>query len=118
MAQARANPNVLYAATGVADQQLDSLPGIGILQSLNDGLTWSLIPNSVAIFNDRGRLEVVVRISDRVRPGVVCLPSGYWASRSPGGLSVNALTNDALTDRGGGSALHSTLVEVEALTAV
>ena len=72
--------------------------------------------DQVAIFNDRGRLEVNVRVSDRVRPGVVCLPSGYWASLSPGGLSVNALTNDALTDRGGGSALHSTLVEVERAT--
>ena len=67
----------------------------------------------VAVFNDRARLEVPVRVSERVRPGVVCLPSGYWASRSPGGLSVNALTSDALTDRGGGAALHSTLVQVE-----
>ena len=67
----------------------------------------------VTVFNDRARLEVTARVSDRIRPGVTCLPSGYWASRSAGGLSVNALTSDALTDLGGGSALHSTLVEVE-----
>ena len=69
----------------------------------------------VAIFNDRARLEVA-RSRQRPRaPGVVCVPSGYWASLSPGGLSVNALTSDALTDRGGGSALGSTLVQVEPL---
>ena len=73
---------------------------------------------AVAVFNDRASLEVTARVSGDVRPGVVCLPSGYWASRSRGGLSVNALTSDTLTDRGGGAALHSTLVEVEPLSAV
>jgi FG-GAP-like repeat/FG-GAP repeat len=46
MTQADNNPNILYAATGVGDDQLDSLPGVGILKSTNDGLTWSLLSNS------------------------------------------------------------------------
>jgi anaerobic selenocysteine-containing dehydrogenase len=47
--------------------------------------------------------------------GVVALPSGWWASRSPGGASANALTTEELTDRGGGAAVHSARVEVEAV---
>jgi len=42
----------------------------------------------------------------------VSLPSGWWASLSPGGTSVNALTADGLSDWGGGGDFHDTLVEV------
>ena len=52
-------------------------------------------------------------MTDRVRPGVVAMPSGWWASRSPGGSSANALTPDGLTLWGGGGDCHDTLVEVE-----
>jgi len=69
----------------------------------------------VRVFNDRGVVEVRVRVSERVRPGVVSLPSGWWASLSPGGTSVNALTADGLSDWGGGGDFHDTLVEVAAL---
>jgi anaerobic selenocysteine-containing dehydrogenase len=53
---------------------------------------------------------------DRVRPGVVAMPSGWWASRSPGGSSANALTPDGLTLWGGGGDFHDALVEVEPVT--
>jgi hypothetical protein len=45
----------------------------------------------------------------------VALPSGWWASRSPGGASANALTSEELTDRGGGASVHGARVEVEAV---
>jgi hypothetical protein len=48
---------------------------------------------------------------------VVALPSGWWASRSPGGKMANALTTEELTDRGGGGAFHSARVEVEPVLA-
>ena len=47
---------------------------------------------------------------------MVALPSGWWASRSPGGAKVNALTMQEPTD-GGGGALHSARVEVEPVRA-
>jgi anaerobic selenocysteine-containing dehydrogenase len=56
------------------------------------------------------------RLGDVVGPGVVALPSGWWASRSPGGTSANALTSEELTDRGGGAVIHAARVEVELLT--
>ena len=40
------------------------------------------------------------------------MPSGWWASLSPGGSSANALTPDGLSDLGGGADFHDTLVQV------
>jgi anaerobic selenocysteine-containing dehydrogenase len=66
----------------------------------------------VVAFNDRGRVELTATISDTVRPGVVSIPFGWWSFQHPGGGVANSLTNDALTDRGGGVAFYDTLVEV------
>lgn len=66
----------------------------------------------VRVFNDRGSVQLPARVSDRVRPGVASMPSGWWASRSPSGSSANALTPDGLSDWGGGD-FHDALVEVE-----
>ena len=66
----------------------------------------------VRVHNDRGSIEIRVRLGDRVRSGVVAMPSGWWASRSPGGASANMLTSDGLSDLGGGGDFHDTLVEV------
>ena len=66
----------------------------------------------VRVFNDRGSVKIRVRVSDRVRPNVVSMPSGWWASLSPGAASANALTADGLSDWGNGGDFHDTLVEV------
>ena len=66
----------------------------------------------VRVFNDRGVVRVRARLGDRVRPGLVAMPSGWWASRSPGGTAANTLTSDGLSDLGGGGDFHDTLVEV------
>jgi anaerobic selenocysteine-containing dehydrogenase len=68
--------------------------------------------HTVRVFNDRGSLTLRVRVGDRVRPGVVSVPSGWWASASPSGRSANSLTSDGLSDLGGGGDFHDTLVEV------
>jgi anaerobic selenocysteine-containing dehydrogenase len=68
--------------------------------------------DQVRVYNDRGSVELQVRIGDRVRPGLVAMPSGWWASRSPGGASANTLTADGLSDLGGGGDFHDTLVQV------
>ncbi len=53
---------------------------------------------------------------DAVRPGVVAMPHGWWASRLPGGSSGNALTPDGLSDMGEGADFHDTWVEVEKIS--
>ena len=66
------------------------------------------------VWNDRASLEVPARISGRLRPGVVAIPFGWWQSQHPDGKAANALTNDTLTEWGGGVAYSDTLVQVAA----
>ena len=69
----------------------------------------------VKAFNDLGSVLARARVDDRVLPGVVAMPSGWWASRSPGGRSVNALTADGVVPWGRGGDFHDTWVEVRPL---
>jgi anaerobic selenocysteine-containing dehydrogenase len=64
------------------------------------------------VWNDRAALRLTVRISNRLRPGVVAIPWGWWSQHHPDGLTANALTGDTLTDWGGGTAFADTLVAV------
>lgn len=65
------------------------------------------------VWNDRASVEVPVKISSRLRPGVAAIPWGWWMQHHPDGKVANALTNDTLTEWGGGVAFSDTLVEVE-----
>jgi len=66
------------------------------------------------VFNDRASVEVPTRITDRVRPGLVSIPWGWWNRHHPDAMVANSLTNDTLTEWGGGVAFSDTLVEVSA----
>jgi anaerobic selenocysteine-containing dehydrogenase len=66
------------------------------------------------VWNDRSSLELDVRVTGRLRPGVVAVPFGWWGSDHDGEATANSLTSDALTDWGGGVAFWDTLVEVSA----
>lgn len=63
---------------------------------------------AAVVENGRGCLELPVRISNRVRPGLVAVPFG-WNGR---GRIANALTNDTLANYGGGVAYNDTRVSV------
>ncbi len=65
------------------------------------------------VWNDRASVEVPVKITERLRPGVVAIPFGWWSAAHPDGKVANSLTNDTLTDWGGGVAYSDTLVQVE-----
>ena len=65
------------------------------------------------VFNDRASLVVPVKITDRVRPGLASIPWGWWRRHHPDGHVANDLTNDTLTEWGGGVAYSDTLVQVE-----
>ena len=49
--------------------------------------------DAVRVFNDRGCADATARIVDRLRPGVVAVPFGWWDADG-GGRSANSLTND------------------------
>jgi anaerobic selenocysteine-containing dehydrogenase len=65
------------------------------------------------VFNDRSSLDLPARVTDRLRPGLVSVPFGWWMTQHRDGRSANSLTNDTLADWGGGVAYLDTLVEVE-----
>jgi anaerobic selenocysteine-containing dehydrogenase len=73
---------------------------------------------SVRVFNDRGELRLVARVSGHedgpayIRPGVVAARLN-WAKLSEGARNVNVLTSGRLTDMGGGATFYSVMVEVE-----
>lgn len=70
--------------------------------------------DTARVFNERASLEVPVKISARLRPGLAAIPWGWWRDHHPDGKVANSLTNDTLTEWGGGVAYSDTLVEVEA----
>ncbi len=78
-----------------------------------DAAARGLEPGDMArVFNDRASLELPVKITTRLRPGLVSIPWGWWRDHHPDGHVANSLTNDTLTDWGGGVAYSDTLVEV------
>jgi anaerobic selenocysteine-containing dehydrogenase len=66
----------------------------------------------VEVHNDRATVRVPVRITERLRPGVVAIPWGWWHSQHGDGKGANSLTNDTRTDWGGGVAFSDTLVGI------
>ncbi len=68
--------------------------------------------DTATVWNDRASLQLPVRISTRLRPGVAAIPFGWWQSQHSDGKVANALTNDTLTEWGGGVAYSDTLVQV------
>jgi len=65
----------------------------------------------VRVFNDRGVIELTVMLNVHLPAGVVAARLD-WAKLNSGGVNVNALTSERLTDIGGGATFYSTLVQV------
>ncbi|WP_082423274.1 molybdopterin-containing oxidoreductase family protein [Paenibacillus dakarensis] len=68
----------------------------------------------VTVYNDRGRLEVRAKVTDKMLPGTVVSQGLWWESEGRKQRS-NALTSDRLADLGEGATFFSTVVEVRLL---
>jgi anaerobic selenocysteine-containing dehydrogenase len=68
--------------------------------------------DTVRVWNRRADLRLPVRITGRLRPHVVAIPFGWWSMHHADGHVANSLTNDTLTDWGGGVAFSDTLVAI------
>ena len=64
----------------------------------------------VRVFNDRGSLELEVRIDFSMKKGCVSVTNGWWITE---GGTVNFLSLGRETDMGFGAAYHDNLVEVK-----
>jgi anaerobic selenocysteine-containing dehydrogenase len=69
--------------------------------------------DAVRAFNERGSCVLAAVVTTRARQGVVVSPSVWWNKLSPGGVNINQLTSQTLTDMGGGATFYDALVEVE-----
>jgi anaerobic selenocysteine-containing dehydrogenase len=66
--------------------------------------------SAVSVWNDRGRIELIARLTPGIRPGVVHVIEGRC---TPGDADVNALTDEGITDMNHGATFYECLVEVE-----
>ncbi len=64
----------------------------------------------VVIFNAHGEVRAKLKISEKVRPGVVIMEEGWWENE---GGSPDLLIKDRLTDLGYGTAFNDCFVEVK-----
>jgi anaerobic dimethyl sulfoxide reductase subunit A len=68
------------------------------------------------VFNDRGKVAIKARVTERIIPGVVSIFEGAWYNPDQDGIDrgacANTLTNDAYSG-GGAAVLNTSLVEVE-----
>ncbi|MEE8419052.1 MAG: molybdopterin-dependent oxidoreductase [Dehalococcoidales bacterium] len=78
-------------------------------RSISDG-------DLVAVFNDRGRIHIPARVTERIMPGVVNVSEGAWYDPDEDGIDqggcANVLTND-LPSPGGAIPMNTALVQVE-----
>lgn len=66
----------------------------------------------VVAFNALGEVKLVAEVTDRVPKGVAVVEGVAWSAFSKGRATVNALTSQRLTDRGGGSTFYDNRIEV------
>jgi hypothetical protein len=66
----------------------------------------------VIAFNGLGEVPFRLSATGKVPPGLVVAEGVWWTVFAPGDRTVNALTSQRLTDRGGGSTFYDNRIDV------
>jgi anaerobic selenocysteine-containing dehydrogenase len=66
----------------------------------------------VTAFNGLGEVAFTLKVTDKVPAGVAVAEGVWWRRFAPGDRTVNALTSQRLTDRGGGSTFYDNRIDV------
>ena len=69
----------------------------------------------IDVWNDLARVRFSARVTDAVPAGTVVAEGVYSPHQAPGGLTVNALLSEALTDGGRASTLCGNTVDAAAV---
>jgi anaerobic selenocysteine-containing dehydrogenase len=87
---------------------LDMHPQDAAARRLTDGMM-------VRVWNDLGEVHLRLRVSEDVRPGVICSLKGAWFRTSDNGQTVSALVPTHYADLCEGACFNDTRVEVDRL---
>lgn len=72
--------------------------------------------DEIFVFNDRGKVAIKARVTERIIPGVICIFEGAWYNPDKDGVDrgacANTLTKDAYSG-GGAAVLNTSLVQIE-----
>lgn len=68
----------------------------------------------VTAFNGLGEVAFTLKVTGKVPAGVAVAEGVWWRRFAPGDRTVNALTSQRLTDRGGGSTFYDNRIDVRA----
>jgi anaerobic selenocysteine-containing dehydrogenase len=69
----------------------------------------------VRLFNERGTIGLVLRVSDEIQPGMVLVPGQRPDEEAVSG-TINMLCSDRYSDMGEGATYQSTFLDVAAWT--
>jgi anaerobic selenocysteine-containing dehydrogenase len=87
---------------------LDMHPHDATARGLTEGMP-------VRVWNDQGEVHLRLRVTEDVRPGVVCSLKGAWMRTSANGQTVSALVPSHYADLCQGACFNDTRVEVSRL---
>ncbi len=93
---------------GDATPPLDMHPDDARARGLADG-------GMVRVWNELGEVHLPLRITDEIRPGVLCSLKGAWMKTTDNGQTVSALAPGHHADICGGACYNDCRVEVAAL---